>query len=284
MNLPNFLVIGAAKSGTTSLYHYLAEHPQIFMSPVKELSYFAYNDPHVQAGWPNFHFPIKTIQQYHEQFSGVRNETAIGDASPIYLESKLASNRVKELIPNIKLIASLRNPADRAFSGYLMHIRQGHGPDDFTKAFNENSRYVQGGFYYARLKQYYDLFPHRNIKICLFDNLKSDPIELLHELYSFLEVDNSFTPDLKKRYNVGSLPKSKLVNIFITSLVNSGLKSHTPNWMNKLGKQILKNNNAKTPPEFPPELRSKLIHLYREDILKLQDLIDKDLSIWLENK
>ena len=281
MVMPNFLIIGAAKAGTTSLYHYLSEHPQVFMSPIKELNYFAYDDPDVHSGWPDLPFPIKSIEDYCAQFSAVKSETAVGEASPIYLESAIAPKRIKEIIPNVKLIAALRNPADRAYSGYLMHILHGQENNSIDKAFNMNARYVRGGFYYSKLKRFYDVFDQSQIKVCYFEDLKNYPVKLIHELYSFLEVDNNFTPDLYKKHNVGRYPRNKLINKIIAHGVKWRLASHLPNWVRAAGKKVRTRNFTKPPP-FPSELKAKLINLYRDDIMRLQDLVDRDLSMWIE--
>ena len=118
MTLPNFIIIGAAKAGTTALYWYLAEHPDVFMSPVKETFYFAYG---VDAagkllyGDPAVHrFPVKTLSAYEALFARANGALAIGEASPIYLECPQAAERIRAVIPDARLICSLRHPVDRA--------------------------------------------------------------------------------------------------------------------------------------------------------------------------
>ena len=119
--LPNFLIIGAAKGGTTSLYHYLNQHPQVYMSPMKEPRFFALENEKL-----NFQNPDKAINktsvtslsEYYKLFDGVTNETAIGEASPLYMYSTKAVERIAHYVPTAKLIAILRNPVDRAYSCY----------------------------------------------------------------------------------------------------------------------------------------------------------------------
>ena len=111
MTLPNFIIIGAAKAGTTALYEYLGEHPDVFVSPVKETNFFSSGHP------------IGTQDEYEAQFAGVRGERAIGEASVQYIASKNAAAQMRDQLPDVKLIAMLRNPADRAFSHYLMQSR-----------------------------------------------------------------------------------------------------------------------------------------------------------------
>jgi hypothetical protein len=116
--LPNFIVIGAAKAGTTALYWYLAEHPDVFMSPKKETNYFAYGrdrQGRLLYGDPEFHqFPVQSLAEYEELFDGAEGARAVGEASPIYLEAPQTAGRIRELLPQSRLICSLRHPVDRA--------------------------------------------------------------------------------------------------------------------------------------------------------------------------
>jgi hypothetical protein len=126
MTLPNFIIAGALKAGTTSLHEYLGQHPQIYKSPIKETRYFTYdpeNPDHVSKGYRVF--PVQTMGEYLAQFAGVKDEVAIGEATPNYLISPHAPVRIKEIIPNVRLIFSLRNPVQRLYSLYVMGITSG---------------------------------------------------------------------------------------------------------------------------------------------------------------
>ena len=127
MTLPNFIVIGAAKAGTTALYWYLAEHPAIFMSPVKETNYFAYgldDAGQLRFGDPDVHrFPVKSLAAYEALFAGAGDAVAIGEASTMYLECPQAAARIHDLLPATRIICGLREPVDRAYSDYLMYLR-----------------------------------------------------------------------------------------------------------------------------------------------------------------
>ncbi len=127
MTLPDFIVVGAAKAGTTALYWYLADHPQVFMSRVKETNYFAYGlgeGGHLLYGDPELHhFPIRTIDAYERSFEGAGDARAVGEASPIYLECPQSAGRIRDTIPDARIICGLRDPVDRAYSDYLMYLR-----------------------------------------------------------------------------------------------------------------------------------------------------------------
>jgi hypothetical protein len=125
--LPNFIVIGAAKAGTTALYWYLAEHPAVFMSPVKETNFFAYgldDAGQLLYGIPELHqFPVTTLSEYEKLFANAGDAAAVGEASPIYLECPQAAGRIRTRIPDARLICGLRDPVERAYSDYLMYLR-----------------------------------------------------------------------------------------------------------------------------------------------------------------
>jgi len=282
---PNFIIIGAAKAGTTSVYAYMKEHPQVFMTPIKETNYFAYEGKKTETFLgrrARNNFPITTIEEYTALFKDAKNESILGEASPSYLESPIAAERIKKLLPEAKLLAILRDPADRAFSAYMMALREGHQANWIVQsAFNEDEHYVQVGFYYDKLKRYFDLFPREQIKICLYHDLSPDTLSVVQDIFEYLGVDTSFEPDVASYYNVGGIPKSKALNkIMVKTRRNKTLRSIAPNWAISYYRAIY-NKNLSKKIEFPQDLRGRLIDLYREDILKVQDLVQRDLTCWL---
>ena len=167
MTLPNFLLIGAAKSGTSSLYHYFRQHPQIYMSPNKEPSFFAYEGKAIQLTGPgdqDFHAKriVTDLIDYQALFGDRTNQPAIGEASILYLYAPDAPARIHHYLPDVKLMAVLRNPVDRAFSSYAHLRRDGRESiADFRLALQEEEarikanwehqwHYAQLGFYYTQ--------------------------------------------------------------------------------------------------------------------------------------
>ena len=142
MTLPNFLIIGSAKGGTSSLHYYLRQHPQIFMPDLKEPRFFA-----LEGGILNFQNPdsainynsITTLREYESLFANVTNELGIGEASPLYLYSEKAARRIKHYVPDAKLMVILRNPVDRAFSCYTHLLREGYETLSFEAALKAES-------------------------------------------------------------------------------------------------------------------------------------------------
>ena len=148
MTLPNFLVIGAAKSGTSSLYMYLKQHPEIYMSPIKEPHFFSFDDESKMTKGPGdpIHKAITNFDDYQAQFDGVTDEKAIGEASTSYLYRPEAPGRIHAMLPDAKLIVILRNPVDRAFSAYMHVVRDKRETSkDFAEALSkEESRKAAG--------------------------------------------------------------------------------------------------------------------------------------------
>ncbi len=300
MTLPNFLIIGAAKSGTTSLYRYLGQHPQVYAN-VKEPSYFAlagksvqYNGPGDQEGFVR---RVTTDRDAYERlFDGVTQEKAYGEASVLYLYSPEAPGRIKQTIPDVKLMAILRNPVERAFSGFLHMRRDGREPlADFAAALAaETSRveanwehqwhYTRLGYYYTQLKRYYDLFPAENIAVFTFDEFRSSPVAVLQDIFRFLEVDDSFVPDTSLKYNVSGVPQSRVLHKFLIrpNRLKDIVRPLLPRSARRsLGALVRRYNITDRKPELPQDIRHYLVKLYRDEILQLESLINKDLSHWV---
>ncbi|MTJ12500.1 sulfotransferase domain-containing protein [Anabaena sp. UHCC 0187] len=302
MTMPNFLIIGAAKSGTTALDHYLKQHPQIYMSPVKELNFFALEGEDCEkfkknflknSNYPNF---ITDIETYCSFFKKVSQEIAIGESSPLYLLHPKASERIKHYIPKVKIIAIIRDPVERAYSDFLFTRSRGSEPiTDFHEALKaEKDRieknywfrwyYKQRGFYFTQLKRYFDLFDKEQIKIYLHEDLKSDSLGVVQDIFQFIGVDDTFIPNTEQKHNVTYVPKNITLNNLIkpSHPISSRLRSLLPSSLRQSIKSQLINFNRKKVTPLLPEIRKQLIEEYREDILQLQDLIGKDLSKWLK--
>jgi len=289
MTLPNFMIIGVAKAGTTSLYRYLDQHPQVFMCPVKETNFFGYEDARAwkwtDEGDPPLlrHFRVKTFEAYEAMFAGASDEIAIGEASPLYFRCPTAARRIHECIPDVKLVASLRNPADRAFSGFLMRTRRGEAvKSSYEELTPEASHHVREGFYTKRMKRYFDIFAKHQIKIYIFEEFKKDPAKVVVDLFDFLGVDTNFVPDTSTRHNPAGVPKNRLLNrLFFDPTLIRIAKSVLPESVQRMAQRV-QQQNLKPPPKSPADLQAKLLDLYREDILKLEALLERDLSIWLD--
>lgn len=302
MSLPNFFVIGAPKAGTTALYECLKQHAEIFMSPVKEPGFFAFDSvPPINAGPVGTYLRRTVIFQPHDYyllFANVTRQRAIGEATTFYLRSPLAAARIYRTMPHARLIAILRQPAERAYSDYLF-FRFNHNVEPapgFAQALtSEDSRreanwfpgyfYRANGYYYAQLRAYFDFFPREQIKIYLYEDWKSTPQTVLRDIFRFLEVDENFAP-VVKRSNVTQYPRIHALHrliappgrmerrfLLLPDSARRKIVSIVEAWDRKY--------NLIPPPSLDPEIRRQLTEGYREDILKLQDLIGRDLAHWL---
>jgi hypothetical protein len=285
--LPNFIVVGAAKAGTTSLYHYLAEHPEVYMSPEKEPNFFSKEEIESQ----NLYYKkknINTIEEYKKLFCEAKNEKAVGEASVSYLYYPFVPQKIKNFIPDARIIISLRNPFERAFSHYLMDLRLGYINISFEDVVYKRvehkylnlyyQQYVELGFYFEQVRRYIKCFGEDQVKIILFEDLKNKPKETISNLYRFLDVKENFLPHFESRHNVFKLPKNRLFSRIysihglrkvISSLMSGKLKERINNIFCNTKRPII---NLKTK-EF-------LLSLYFNDIEKLETLIERDLRNW----
>ncbi|PIG94467.1 sulfotransferase [Gloeocapsopsis sp. IPPAS B-1203] len=297
MSMPNFLIIGAQKAGTSSLYYYLKQHPQIYMSPIKEPHFFTYEGANPDESFSeadrNESFAvINNIKDYQKLFQGAPESSLIGEASPSYIYAPQAAERIKHYLPHAKLIAILRHPAERAYSNFLHAIRHNHEPlKDFKHALQEEEtrirensvflwHYKSKGFYYKQLSRYLDLFDRSQIKVCLYEDLNTNPAGVIKDLFEFLEVDSSFEPDVSRKYNVSVVPKNQFFSDLLDNLkpIKPAMKTLLPDGV----RHYVRSKVFDTPPPISPEMRKQLVEEYREDILQMQELLGRDLSGWLK--
>lgn len=298
--LPNFLIVGVAKSGTTSLYQYLKQHPEVYMCPVKEPKFITAQflefplqgkgDERIERNI------IKNFSDYKNLFKKVGNEKAVGEASVdnLYYYDK-AIKYIKEYLGDIKIIIILRNPIERAFSQYLM-FRNHREYLSFESALGEEEErkrknweffwyYKDVGFYYKSVKAYTENFSR--VKIYLYDDLKNNPLGLMNDVYKFLKVDTSFTPDIGVKYNISGVPKHRMLydlvyksNQFKDNMVKPVLNLFLTEGKRKQLKEKLKAKLIRKS-KMKLETREYLKDTYRNDILSLQELLGRNLSQWL---
>lgn len=299
MTMPNFLIIGAGRSGTTSLYDYLRQHPQVYTSPIKEPRFFAY-----EGERPTFRGPgdqskmpqITNLTDYEALFAGVTREKAIGEASPIYLYSQKAPERIRHYLPRVKLIAILRHPVERAYSRFWANRVRGIEPlSDFAQAMQAEEmrirdnwhphwHYKQRGFYYRQLERYLSLFDRNQVQVYLSQDLVTNPSDLMRDMYVFLGIDETFQVDAsQRRHQARRIPKNKVPHTFLARLnpIRASVRPLLPTRLRRRFAARVKTLTTTPRPPLAPELRATLTAEYRQDILRLQELIQRDLSEWL---
>lgn len=183
--LPDFLIIGGMKCGTTSLFKYLGQHPQLFSSTHKEIWYFSHDEFYSRGEkWYRIHFPL---------LKDIPPDSQVFEASPDYLFRPKAAQRVADLLPDIKLIALLRNPTERAISHYFHDVKKGRRPGDILGAIqDEHTKFRPKGMYKNQLEKYFNHFKADNILIINSEEFFEHPSRTLKEVYRFLGVDADF--------------------------------------------------------------------------------------------
>lgn len=286
--LPNFLVIGAQKAGTTSLFEYIRTHPDIYLPPDKETAFF-YHDYYYEKG----------LSFYEERFfKGWEGQKAVGDISPHYLYHPFCRDRIRKCMKNLKFIIILRNPVDRAYSNYWMEVKRGNETLSFKDAIEKESErikiglfekdtfsYVHRGLYYDQIKEYMDWFPESEFLILLTDDLKNDRAKTLKIIYRFLVVNTEVNlPNIQKEFHTAS----KIRWIWLHELLK------TQHWSRSLIKDLMPfklrqnlrsflyqcNIKSFTPPPMDDVVRQHLRELFSESNEKLVKLMGKDLSHW----
>lgn len=297
--LPTFLVIGAAKSGTTSLFYYLKQHPEVYTSHRKCTRYFnvgLHETPPCGPGdqrrmerW------IGTIEEYARLFEGGTNFKAIGEVSPTYLYYPGAAKQIREVVPKARLMAILRDPADRAFSMYAMRQRRSEEPyQDFRKVIRDEARriqknwshnwhYVQMGMYASQIDRYDALFPREQLRIFLFDDLLADAHGLMRDMFEFIGVDPSFRAELEKKHNEGYGVRNPRLNrlVWHQGAWKQRMRGLVPRSLRTLLVERINRANRVAKPKLEMDARAELIEVYRNEILRLQDRIGRDLTSWL---
>lgn len=309
---PNFFIAGAAKAGTTSIHHYLGQHPEIYFSPLKEPNFFStdikvenftksYKKRSVFVDEKYFKYrPLEELQlsfirdesQYKLLFDQVKKEKVIGEASTSYLFSKKAARNIFDFNPKAKILIVLRNPVERTFSHYLMALRYGFTTSSLQEAVRKDQRkhkkgwgqselFIELGLYFEQLRRYFDTFPSHQIKIILFEDLVLDAEKTMSDIYEFLGVESTKTIDLAAR-NQAEIPRSSRLNKF---MADSGIKQIAGKALNKNLKEKIKPvlfSKDKSKVRFTRRDKQFLLSFFQEDINKTSRLIGKDLSKWLK--
>ena len=311
---PNFFVVGVAKSGTTSIGDYLNRHPAIYIAPIKEPHFFSEDirmadfrkdyrkkvSFDVKAYLNNHMLPHKHIaiiddrSTYLELFREVKNEQAIGELSTGYLYSNCAAENLFKFNPSAKIVMVLRQPVERAYSHYLMNIRDLWDYDsgfinalecDFAsseKGWGNSHLYVELGLYFEQVSRYLKRFPESQVKICLCEDLRNDPVEFIKDICEFLEVDTSVlsAKTISEHKNVATLPRFNLPRASLPFL-NAFRKYIGMYLPDKIKSQIRKVMfSRKNVLKLRADEFEQAMKYFSEDIQKLSVLIKRDLQSW----
>lgn len=270
---PTFFVIGAAKSGTSSLFRHLEGHPQVWVPPGKEIHYF----DHPAATRPD-------LDWYRAQFAAAPPGLAVGDLTPNYLVRPWAAAEIAEVVPDARLVAILRNPVDRAHSHFQM--QEAKFPvcarfEDIVAAELAGQRiewphsaYIDEGRYAVQLERYLEHFEPEQLLVLLFEDLQRDPAATMKTLCVHLGVDSNFAPpNLGQRFNQTRPVRSPRLRRVM-------LRLHLWRTAPSIARLLDRLNERSTYRPMSPELREELLELYTPDNARLADLLGRDLSAW----
>jgi hypothetical protein len=300
---PSFLVIGAGKSGTTSLWRSLDQHPEVFMSPVKEPNFFALkgedlprdaDDPERMHHYPD---AVTTCAGYQALFDEAPDGAVTGEVSPMYLYDERAPATIAHhLGTDVRLVAMLRQPAERLFSRWQHLVAEGYPPSDrFRDALDRSSIWwrrpdlVPEGFYGAHLQRYLDRFPRSHLKVFLFEDLVERPKATMEALYRFLGVDPAFRPDTTPRNSSHRLQHPVLAWLLGR---HGGLKAVLRSALPELWSRLRRSPTAQRllatarrhlghKASLPGALRRRITHeIYADDLRHLNSLLDRSLDHW----
>lgn len=298
---PNFIIVGAQKAGTTSIFNTLSQHPDIYIPKVKECRYFSKINNKVLNPFNGKRHSVQVCNNtddYYDLFDSCKNEKVISDISPDYLYyyKETIDNIKNEIGDSVKILIVLRNPIDRAISNYYHMLREGETDltiseiIDSERLWDKNVwcgfRIVENGIYYDRVSAFIKSF--KDVRVMFFEDLIHDSSFFYNELYSFIDVRNiGRVADDRCFKNksglvalhpcVTYLKNIKLLRSIVKMLATSILGP------NRVDKWWLKYREDRTfKPQVDDKVKALLIELYSDDIRKLSSLIKRDLSCWLK--
>lgn len=277
-----FIGIGVQKSASTWVHRILEDHPEIISSNPKELDFFSFNYD-------------KGENWYHSHFNGFgeeKKESMSGEISPSYFNDLKAPTRVHSYNPDIKIIVTLRDPLERAYSNHLHLIREElYKFDDISFEYGTNHypEYIDQSFYFKHLSNWFKLFPKQNFLILLQEDIRRDPVGCSIQVYQFLGIDEKHQSQfLNRQANVSFKPKSRILDTFYKSTSSFLTKIGLQKFVKLIKKQSffisLRDKNrvhlSKSVPEISPETKRKVMDKFSDDLVNLSSLIERDSFPW----
>ena len=296
--LPNFLIVGAAKSGTSSLHNYLNQHPEVFMP--------SYNKEGMKVKEPRFlikdlvqhrlHNGVWNWEEYKSLFNDVKDEISIGESTVLYLYYyKHAIDNIKKYLgENVKIIIMLRNPTDRAYSAF-QHVSRGlkeqnsfeealeieKGKMDKESSLTPMVMYKEMGLYHEMVRAYKENF--KNVHIVFYEDFRDDTEGEIKKIFKFLGLSLSAHIDFVSRHNVGGKrwKNEKMKHVFMkNNPLKSALKKVVPKSLRKGVRDTLISASTDKVAPMKENTRIKLNTFFKDDVKKLSDLLNRDLTHW----
>ena len=304
MKKPNFFIVGHPKTGTSALYNFLKQHPDVFLPEIKEPRFFC-KDFHKEE--EEFYkksklkkttkYTIKNKKDYLELFKDTKEEKAVGEVSPGYLESREAAKEISKFNPNAKIIMILREPSEYLFSSFNQKQKSEEGASTFKEALNlEKVRkkrdyrkvrappvsqllYSERIRYEAQVKRYLDNFPKENILVLIHEEFKNNNLETCRKIFRFLGVDDSFKPETRT-VNKGKSIKFKKLKSFLDRPFMINFRRSLKEFLPKKAIRLLLNLYNKTmfkkgKDKLDPKLKKKLKKKFKPEVEKINKLLNK---------
>jgi hypothetical protein len=276
--LPNFLIIGAMKAGTTALFRYLSDHPQVFMAPDKELNFFVNGQP-----WCNW---ARGPEWYEQQFDERRDEVATGEASPMYTKHPRYSGvpaRIKTVIPEARLIYVVRHPIERVRSHYIHRALNGREVHPIDKALLEDSRYIEASRYAYQIDQYLEHFPRERLLVIVSEELRERRAATMRKVFGFLGVDDAWEASVLQQEFHRTPDKRVRRPIAQTVRRVPGVRALTrfaPRSLKELDRRLTIRQTMPKSVSISGDLRAHLELLFRDDVRQLRSYVGDHFDGW----
>jgi hypothetical protein len=288
-NFPSFFVVGAAKSGTSALWNYFQQHPEIFVTNdirIKELGYFSNQ------------YGITDKNEYKKYFSAATEKQIIGEVCHAYISSSESADWIKKEVPHAKIIIILRNPIDRAYSLYNWMTMEGyenavsfkkslnlekerhHNSKSLLHSFNQNYHYFESGLYYHQVKRYLNVFGKDNVLILAYEEFNKDQLFYLNSIYKFLGVSSIGVLN-NQRVNKSRSVISIKMHYFFRKLL---IKYYNRPKIKKVVSKLMQLNAVdKKPKKLSKYVRNELKIKYEKDVSLLSDLCNYNFNkLWFK--
>jgi hypothetical protein len=286
-----FLVIGAAKSGTTWLQAVLKEHPQVFLPERKELHYF--NEKFMEAPeLPNYNAQ-KPLDWYLEHFENAKQGQVIGEICPAYLWDEKAPQRIHEFNPDLKLLVILREPIERLFSEYLYFYQRGTlEKKPLAEALKSRPDFLERSLYFKQISRFTALFPAKNFQIYFYDDIQADNQDLLRQVERYIGVDDFIPKNIDVRTNITGVPANRWFNVLLYKarmFLRRQNLTFILDFLRWIGiAYALEQLRSKAKPydqkpAIEEQTRKELAEFFREDLEKLEKMTGRDLSAWKDS-
>lgn len=294
--LPNFVIVGGARCGTSALATFLHRHPDIYMSPQKEPSFFLFDGaPPAFTGPGDDYLTTMVRTTWHDYlalFAGARHERAVGEASVYYLYRPDALRRLTSELPDVRVIAILRDPVERAFSAWAHHVRDGREELGFLDAVEAGERRRQAGWewawsycelsrYHHHVRELQHLLDPDRLLLLRHDEFERDGPAVLSRVFRFLGVDPGVSIDTSTRVNPGGRPRNARLHAvlhephpvkdLLRPLVPDRIRQHTH-------RALLVRNTERL--SLDPTVRSSLLDHFVDDVRALEGTTGWDLAAW----